>query len=73
MKIVLDHTPLSKRQIRLCWIKKTQGINAIVLVSDENSPDLEEPDDSVDIVVFQILIWLKALEAQKINSYLSFY
>ena len=73
MKIVLDHTPLSKRQIRLCWIKKTQGITAIVLVSDENPPDLEKPVDSVNVVVSQFLIWIKALEAQKINSYLSFY
>jgi len=54
-------------------LKKAQGITAIVLVSDENPPDLEEPIDSVDIVVSQFLIWLKAWEAQKINSYLSFY
>ncbi len=54
-------------------LKKAQGITAIVLVSDEKPPDLEEPIDSVDVVVSQFLIWLKAWEAQKINSYLSFY
>jgi hypothetical protein len=54
-------------------LKKAQGITAIALVSDEKPPDLEEPIDSVDVVVSQFLIWLKAWEAQKINSYLSFY
>jgi len=54
-------------------LKKAQEITAIVLVSDEDPPDLEEPIDSVDVVVSQFLIWLKAWEAQKINSYLSFY
>ena len=54
-------------------LKKAQGITAIVLLSEEGPPDLEEPVDSVDIVVSQFLIWLKAWEAQKINSYLSFY
>jgi hypothetical protein len=54
-------------------LKKAQGLTAIVLVSDEDPPDLEEPIDSVDVVVSQFLIWLKAWEAQKINSYLSFY
>ena len=54
-------------------LKMAQGITAIVLVSDEDPPDLEEPIDSVDVVVSQFLIWLKAWEAQKINSYLSFY
>jgi len=38
-------------------LKKAQGITAIVLVSDENSPDLEEPIDSVDVVIYQFLIW----------------
>ncbi|MFT4577896.1 MAG: hypothetical protein ACI8PD_000664 [Nitrospinales bacterium] len=54
-------------------LKNAQGITAIALVSDEMPPDLEEPIDSVDVVVSQFLIWLKAWEAQKINSYLSFY
>ena len=54
-------------------LKKAQGITAIVLVSNEKPPDLEETIDSVDVVVSQFLIWLKAWEAQKINSYLSFY
>ena len=54
-------------------LKMVQGITAIVLVSDENPPDLVEPIDSVDVVVSQFLIWIKAWEAQKINSYLSFY
>ena len=54
-------------------LKMAQGITAIVLVSDENPPDLVEPIDSVDVVVSQFLIWIKAWEAQKINSYLSFY
>lgn len=54
-------------------LKKAQGITAIALVSDEDPPDLEEPVDSVDVVVSQFLIWLKAWEAQKINSYRSFY
>ena len=54
-------------------LKKAQGITAIALVSDAMPPDLEEPIDSVDVVVSQFLIWLKAWEAQKINSYLSFY
>ena len=42
-------------------------------MSDENPPDLVEPIDSVDVVFYQFLIWLKAWETQKINSYLSFY
>ena len=54
-------------------LKMAQGITAIVLVSDENPPDLVEPIDLVDVVVSQFLIWIKAWEAQKINSYLSFY
>ena len=54
-------------------LKMAQGITAIVLVSDENPPDLVESIDSVDVVVSQFLIWIKAWEAQKINSYLSFY
>lgn len=54
-------------------LKKTQEITAIVLVSDENPPDIEEPFVSVDIVVSQFLKWIKAWEGQKINSYLSFY
>ena len=54
-------------------LKMAQGITAIVLVSDENPPDLVEPIDSVDVVVSQFLVWIKAWEAQKINSYLSFY
>lgn len=54
-------------------LKKAQGIAAIVLVSDQKPPDIEEPIDSVDVVVSQFLIWLKAWETQKINSYLSFY
>ncbi|MBC8283305.1 MAG: SPOR domain-containing protein [Nitrospinae bacterium] len=54
-------------------LKKAQGITAIVLVSEGGQPDLEEPTDSVDVVVSQFLIWLNAWKAQEINSYLSFY
>ena len=54
-------------------LKKAQDITAIVLVSEGGPPDLEEPIDSVDIVVSQFLIWLNAWKAQQITSYLSFY
>ncbi len=54
-------------------LKKAQDITAIVLVAEGVPPDLEEPIDSVDIVVSQFLIWLNAWKAQQINSYLSFY
>ncbi len=54
-------------------LKKAQGITAIALVSKGNPPDLDEPIDSVDVVVSQFLIWLNAWKAQEINSYLSFY
>ena len=54
-------------------LKKAQDITAIVLVSEGGPPDLEEPIDSVDIVVSQFLIWLNAWKAQQITPYLSFY
>lgn len=54
-------------------LKKAQGITAIVLQSDRGPPQLEEPIDSVDVVVSQFLIWLNAWKSQEINSYLSFY
>ncbi|MEK9629126.1 MAG: SPOR domain-containing protein [Nitrospinota bacterium] len=54
-------------------LKKAQGIKAIVLASEKMPPQLEEPVDSVDVVVSQFLIWLNAWKSQEINSYLSFY
>lgn len=54
-------------------LKKAQGITAMVLLSDKGPPDLKERVDSIDVVVSQFLVWLKAWETQEINSYLSFY
>jgi len=54
-------------------LKKAQSITAIVLPTKESPPQLEEPVDSVDVVVSQFLIWLNAWKSQEINSYLSFY
>lgn len=54
-------------------LKKAQGITAIVLASEGSPPQLEETIDSVDVVVSQFLVWLKAWKTQEINAYLSFY
>ena len=54
-------------------LKKTQGITAIVLASEDGPPQLEETTDPVDVFVSQFLIWLNAWKSQEVNSYLSFY
>ena len=54
-------------------LKKTQGITAIILASEDAPPQLEETIDSVEVVVSQFLIWLHAWKSQEINSYLSFF
>ena len=54
-------------------LKKNQGISALVVLSKAGAPDSEDPVDSIDVVVSQLLIWLKAWESRKINEYLSFY
>jgi hypothetical protein len=54
-------------------LKKRQGISAMVTLSQGGPPDSDDPGDSIDVVVSQLLIWLKAWEARKVNAYLSFY
>ncbi|MBT5551373.1 MAG: SPOR domain-containing protein [Nitrospina sp.] len=54
-------------------LKKKQGISAMVVLSQGGLPDSDDPGDSIDVVVSQLLIWLKAWEARKVNDYLSFY
>ncbi len=52
-------------------LKKNQGLSAMVVFS--RLPNLEDPGDSIDIVVSQLLIWVKAWEGREVNAYLSFY
>ena len=54
-------------------LKKNQGISAMVILSQEGPPDSEGPGDSIDVVVSQFLIWLKAWQGREVNAYLSFY
>ena len=54
-------------------LKKNQGISAMVILSQEGPPDSEGPEDSIDVVVSQFLIWLKAWQGREVNAYLSFY
>ena len=54
-------------------LKKNQGISAMVIFSQEGPPDSEDPGDSIDTVVSQFLIWLKAWAGTEVNAYLSFY
>jgi len=54
-------------------LKKSHDISALVILSKEGPPDLGDPVDSIDVVVSQFLIWLKAWEEGEVNSYLSFY
>jgi hypothetical protein len=54
-------------------LKKNQGISAMVVLSKGGPPDLKDSGDAIDVVVSQLLIWIKAWEEQKINAYLSFY
>jgi hypothetical protein len=54
-------------------LKKNQGISALVVLSKAGAPDLEDPVDSIDVVVAQLLIWLQAWEGKNVNEYLSFY
>ena len=65
----------SKEEARLVVrdLKKNQGISAMVILSQEGPPDSEDPGESVDIVVSQLLIWLQAWEGREVNTYLSFY
>ena len=65
----------SKEEARLVVrdLKKNQGISAMVILSQEGPPDSEGPEDSIDVVVSQFLIWLKAWQGREVNAYLSFY
>ena len=54
-------------------LKKNQGISAMVILSKEGPSDSEDAGDSIDVVVSQFLIWLKAWEGGEVNAYLSFY
>lgn len=54
-------------------LKKNLGISALVLLSREGPPDLTDSVDSIDVVVSQLLIWLKAWEEGEVDTYLSFY
>jgi hypothetical protein len=54
-------------------LKKNNAVAALVVLSKKGPPDLEDSVDSIDIVVSQLLIWLKAWEGGEVNTYLSFY
>lgn len=54
-------------------LKKNQGISALVVLSQKWPPDLKDPGDSIDVVVSQLLIWIKVWEERDVNTYLSFY
>jgi hypothetical protein len=54
-------------------LKKDQRISALVVLSKEGPPDLKDRGDSIDVVVSQLLIWVKAWEGREVNDYLSFY
>ena len=54
-------------------LKKKQGISALVVLSSEGPLEMQDPIDSIDVVVSQFLIWVKVWEAGDINAYLSFY
>ncbi len=60
-------------------LKKSQDISAMVIFSKEAPPDQDDSADAIvsvdaiDIVVSQLLIWLKAWEEGEIDKYLSFY
>lgn len=54
-------------------LKKNHAISAMVVLSRKGPPDLKEPVDAIDVVVSQLLIWLKAWEGGEVDSYLSFY
>ncbi|MZH03052.1 MAG: SPOR domain-containing protein [Nitrospinae bacterium] len=54
-------------------LKKNHAISALVVLSPKGPPDIADSVDSIDIVVSQMLIWLKAWESGEINTYLSFY
>ncbi len=54
-------------------LKKNHAISALVVLSQQDPPDIVDSVDSIDIVVSQLLIWLKAWEGGEVNTYLSFY
>jgi hypothetical protein len=54
-------------------LKKNHAISALVVLSQKGPPDVEDSVDSIDIVVSQLLIWLKAWEGGEVEPYLSFY
>lgn len=57
-------------------LKKNHAVSALVVLSKKGPPDVEDSVgsiDSIDIVVSQLLIWLKAWEGGEVNTYLSFY
>ena len=54
-------------------LKKSQGLSAMLTLSAGGPPDLKDPGDAIDVVVSQLLIWIKAWEDREVNSYLSFY
>ncbi len=54
-------------------MKKSQGLSAMVILSQEGPLETEDSGDSIDVVVSQFLIWLKAWESGDVTTYLSFY
>ncbi|MBC8287574.1 MAG: SPOR domain-containing protein [Nitrospinae bacterium] len=54
-------------------LKKSHAISAMVVFIKNGPADPEGSVDSIDVVVSQLLIWLKAWEAGEVNAYLSFY
>ena len=54
-------------------LKKNHSVSAMVVLSSKGPPNIADTVDSIDIVVSQLLIWLKAWEAGEVNAYLSFY
>jgi hypothetical protein len=58
-------------------LKKNQGVSAMVILSKEGPLEMgdsgDSSGDSIDVVVSQLLIWLKAWEQGDVKTYLSFY
>lgn len=54
-------------------LKKNHAISAMVVLTKNEALELEGSVDSIDVVVSQLLIWLKAWEGGEVNTYLSFY
>lgn len=54
-------------------LKQNHKVSAVVVRTQKNPPVLENSGDSIDVVVSQFLIWIKAWEDREVNAYLSFY